>query len=81
VQRPIEGVRSVSQRAIFTLQKWRRDGAHRRAWPEEVESLLRDMRALSWRTRRPLNMSHWMFLALALYAPDQKGAAESIGLL
>ena len=64
VQRHIEDVRSVSQRAISTLQTVAQEmGRIDVPAPEEVESLLRDMPRFELASLpNPINMSHWMFL-------------------
>jgi GTP-binding protein EngB required for normal cell division len=84
VQRPIEGVRSVSQRAIFTLQTVAQEmGRIDVPAPEEVESLLRDMPRFELALLpEPLNMSHWMFLGAGFVRSRiRKALRESIGPL
>jgi GTP-binding protein EngB required for normal cell division len=84
VQRPIEGVRSVSQRAIFTLQTVAQEmGRIDVPAPEEVESLLRDMPRFELALlAEPLNMSHWMFLGAGFVRSRiRKALRESIGPL
>jgi len=84
VQRPIEGVRSVSQRAIFTLQTVAQEmGRIDVPAPEEVESLLRDMPRFELASLpEAINMSHWMFLGAGFVRSRiRKALRESIGPL
>ena len=84
VQRPIEGVRSVSQRAIFTLQTVAQEmGRIDVPAPEEVESLLRDMPRFELASLpEPINMSHWMFLGTGFVRSRiRKALWESMGPL
>ena len=64
VQRHIEDVRSVSQRAISTLQTVAQEmGRTDMPAPEEVENSLRDMPRFEVATLpEAINMSHWMIL-------------------
>jgi GTP-binding protein EngB required for normal cell division len=84
VQRPIEDVRSVSRRAIFTLQtvaqEMRRIDVPA---PEEVESFLRDMPRFELASLpEAINMSHWMFLGTGvLRSRIRKALREGIGTL
>jgi hypothetical protein len=84
VQRPIEDVRSVSQRAIFTLQTVAQEmGRIDVPAPEEVESLLRDMPRFELASLpEPINMSHWMFLGTGFVRSRiRKALWESMGPL
>jgi GTP-binding protein EngB required for normal cell division len=84
VQRPIEDVRSVSQRAIFTLQTVAREmGRIDVPAPEDVESLLRDMPHFELASLpEAINMSHWMFLGTGVVRSRiRKALRESIGPL
>jgi hypothetical protein len=84
VQRPIEDVRSVSQRAIFTLQAVAQEmGRIDVPAPEEVESLLRDMPRFELASLpEPINMSHWMFLGTGFVRSRiRKALWESMGPL
>jgi GTP-binding protein EngB required for normal cell division len=64
VERPIEEVRGVCQRAIFTLETVAREmGRTDVPAPDEVESLLRDMPRFELASLpESIDMSHWMFL-------------------
>jgi GTP-binding protein EngB required for normal cell division len=64
VERPIEDVRGVCQRAIFTLETVAQEmGRTDMPAPDEVEGLLRDMPRFELASLpEPINMSRWMFL-------------------
>ena len=64
VERHIESVRSVSQRAIYTLQTVAQEmGRSDMPAPDELESFLRDMPRFELASLpEDINMSHWMFL-------------------
>jgi hypothetical protein len=84
VQRPIEDVRSVSQRAIFTLQTVAKEmGRTDVPAPEEVESLLRDMPRFELASLpKAINMSNWMFLGTGVVRCwIRKALRDSIGPL
>jgi len=84
VERHIEDVRNVSQRAIFTLQtvaqEMGRTDVH---GPDELEILLRDMPRFELATLpKAINMSHWMFLGTSVVrSRTRKALRESIGPL
>ena len=84
VQRHIEGVRSVSQRAIFTLQTVAQEMERiDMPTPEEMESLLRDMPRFELASLpEPINMTPWMFLGTGIVRSRiRKALRESIGPL
>lgn len=84
VDRHIEDVRSVSQRAIFTLQTVAQEmGRTDMPAPEEVEGLLRDMPRFELASLpQAINMSHWMFLGTGVVRSRiRKTLRESIGAL
>ena len=82
VERPIEDVRSVSQRAIFTLQTVAQEmGRTDIPAPDEVENFLRDMPRFELATLpEAINMSHWMFLGTGIVRSRiRKALRDSIG--
>jgi GTPase Era involved in 16S rRNA processing len=84
VQRPIEDLRSVSQRAIFTLQTVAQEmGRIDVPAPEEVESLLRDMPCFELASLpEAINMSRWILLGTGVVLSRiRKALRESIGPL
>jgi GTP-binding protein EngB required for normal cell division len=84
VERHIEDVRSVSQRAIFTLQAAAQEmGRTDMPAPDEVEGLLRDMPRFELASLpESINMSHWMFLGTGFVRSRiRKALRESIGPL
>jgi GTP-binding protein EngB required for normal cell division len=84
VERPIEDVRNVIQRAIFTLQTVAQEmGRIDVPAPEEVESLLRDMPRFELASLpEAINMSHWKFLGTGIvHSRIRKALNESIGPL
>jgi hypothetical protein len=84
VERHIEDVRSVSQRAIFTLQTVAQEmGRTDMPAPDEVEGLLRDMPRFELASLpQAINMSHWMFLGTGVVRSRiRKALRESIGPL
>jgi GTP-binding protein EngB required for normal cell division len=84
VERHIEDVRNVSQRAIFTLQTVaQKMGRTDVPAPDEVEGFLRDMPRFELASLpEPINMSHWMFLGNGVVRSRiRKALRESIGAL
>jgi hypothetical protein len=84
VQRHIETVRGVSQRAISTLQTVAQEmGRADVPAPEEVESLLRDMPRFELASLpEAINMSHWMFLGTGFVRSRiKKALRENMGSL
>jgi GTP-binding protein EngB required for normal cell division len=84
VERHIENVRNVSQRAIFTLQTVAQEmGRTDMPAPDEVEGLLRDMPRFELASLpQAINMSHWMFLGTGVVRSRiRKALRDSIGPL
>ena len=79
VERLIEEVRNVSQRAIFTLQSVAQEmGRTDVPAPDELEILLRDMPRFELATLpQAINMSPWMFLGSRFVRSRIKAALES----
>jgi GTP-binding protein EngB required for normal cell division len=82
VEHHIEDVRSVSQRAVFTLQSVAQElGRIDMPSPDEVESLLRDMPRFELPSLpNAINMSTWKFLGTSVVRVRiRKALRESIG--
>jgi GTP-binding protein EngB required for normal cell division len=82
VERRIEDVRSVSQRAIFTLQTVAREmGRPDVPATDEADSLLRDMPRFELASvPEAINMSHWMILGTRIVRGRiMKALRDSIG--